>query len=91
MTTVLDTIYGLLFQAEVSDPVSTLSTLEYHADGVEFADQVRAHVAKHAMKSRAEWKKELVGVDDTNDGEEERMDSNEEEGEDDGDEVMSDE
>jgi ubiquitin-protein ligase len=61
MSTVIDTIYGLLFQAEVSDPVSTLSTLEYHADGVEFADAVRDHVGRHAMKTREEWRVELVG------------------------------
>lgn len=61
MTTVLDTIYGLLFQAEVSDPVSTLSTLEYHADGVEFAEAVRDHVHRHAMESRDEWQAEVLG------------------------------
>lgn len=75
MTTVLDTIYGLLFQAEVSDPVSTLSTLEYHADGVEFAEAVRDHVQRHALKSRLEWQKEFVGgADDDEDGEEDDSD-----------------
>lgn len=74
MTTVLDTIYGLLFQAEVSDPVSTLSTLEYHADGVEFAEAVRDHVQRHAMKSRAEWQAELLGEVDEHEESDENYD-----------------
>lgn len=71
MTTVLDTIYGLLLQAETSDPVNVMTTLGYHRDQVEFADQVREHVAKHAKKDRKQWKKELVGGDDDS---EEEMD-----------------
>jgi len=58
---VLNTIYGLLFQADYSDPVHTTVTLGYHHDQVEFADEVREHVAKHASKSAAEWREELTG------------------------------
>ena len=57
----LDTIYGLLLQPEASDLVSTTTTLGYHHDGVEFADEVRAHVQRHALKTRKQWKAELLG------------------------------
>lgn len=64
MTALLDTIYGLLFQPEHSDPVNTLSTLSYHYDEVEFSDEVREYVRKHALKTRAEWKAELLGSEE---------------------------
>jgi len=60
LTSVLKTIYGLLFQADYSDPVHTTVTLGYHHDQVEFADEVREHVAKHANKSAAKWREELT-------------------------------
>ena len=61
LSDVLDTVYGLLFQADFTDPVHITATLGYHHDQVEFADEVREHVAKHAKKSRDEWECELVG------------------------------
>lgn len=60
MITVLDTVYGLLLQAETSDPVNVMTTLGYHHAQVEFADEVRAHVQRHAKKSRQQWKEELL-------------------------------
>lgn len=38
----------------------TIVTLGYHHDQVEFADEVRAHVAKYASKSAEEWRRELL-------------------------------
>jgi ubiquitin-protein ligase len=65
MTTLLDSIYGLLLQPEYSDPVNTMSTLGFHHDQVEFADEVREHVENNASRSRESWKKLLLeGVDD---------------------------
>ncbi|ROW08830.1 hypothetical protein VMCG_02985 [Cytospora schulzeri] len=61
MTMVLDTIYGLLFQPEHSDPVNTLTTLGFHHDEVEFASEVREHVRKHASTTRNQWKARLLG------------------------------
>lgn len=61
MTALLDTVYGLLLQPEHSDPVNTTITLGYHHDEVEFAEEVREHVQKHALKTRAHWKAELLG------------------------------
>lgn len=58
---VLDTVYGLLYQAEISDPVNTTVTLGYHHDEVEFNEQVREFVQKHASKTRAQWKAEILG------------------------------
>lgn len=63
MTTVLDTVFGLLLQAETIDPVNVTTTLGYHHDQVEFAEEVRAHVQRHATKTRQEWRDELVGED----------------------------
>jgi len=38
----------------------TIATLGYHHDQVEFADEVRAHVAKYASKSAEELRHELL-------------------------------
>ena len=67
MRTVIDTIYGLLLQAEVSDPVNTAAALGYHHDQVEYADEVREYVETHALKSREEWKEELLGLTESHD------------------------
>ncbi|KAF2158863.1 hypothetical protein M409DRAFT_61284 [Zasmidium cellare ATCC 36951] len=64
MATVLDTVFGLLLQAETSDPVNVTTTLGYHHDQVEFAEDVRAHAQRHASKTRQQWKEELIGEDE---------------------------
>lgn len=61
ITTLLDTIFGLLMQPEFSDPVSTTATLGYHHDTVEFYEEASEHTATYADLSRAEWKEELLG------------------------------
>lgn len=81
MTTVLDTVFGLLLQAETTDPVNVTTTLGYHHDQVEFAEEVRAHVQRHATKTRQEWQVELVG-EDGEDGD------SDEDGDEDGDSAM---
>jgi hypothetical protein len=61
----------LLLQPEFSDPVNTTTTLGFHHDQVEFADEVREHVEQYALRSRESWKKLLLeGVDseDEDDG-----------------------
>lgn len=78
MTTLLDTVYGLLYQPEYSDPVNTTTTLGFHHDQVEFADEVREHVDMHASKSREEWKQQLLGeVEEDVDSEERDEDEDE--------------
>lgn len=61
MSNVLDTIYGLLYQPEHSDPVNTTTTLGFFHDPVSFAEEAREHVRKHASKKREEWKDEILG------------------------------
>lgn len=61
MGAVLDTIYGLLYQPESSDPVNTTTTLGFFHDPVDFAEEAREHVRKHASKTREEWKAEILG------------------------------
>ncbi|KAL1881945.1 hypothetical protein Daus18300_000999 [Diaporthe australafricana] len=60
MGAILDTIYGLLFQPESSDPVSTMSTLGFFQEPAAFAREAREHTRKHASKTREEWKAELL-------------------------------
>jgi len=80
MTTLLDTIYGLLFQPEFSDPVNTTTTLGFHHDEVEFADEVRAHVDRFAGKTRDWWRREILGEAHTDSDDDEVItDSDEEE------------
>jgi ubiquitin-protein ligase len=67
MTTILDTVYGLLLQAEPSDLISVTQTLGYHHDQVEYGDEVREYVRKHASKRRAQWKRDLLGGEDDDD------------------------
>ena len=74
MTTLLDTVYGLLYQPEHSDPVNTTITLGFHHDQVEFADEVREHVGRYANKSREQWKAILLGDEDEDDDEDEDED-----------------
>lgn len=61
MGSVLDTIYGLLYQPESSDPVNTTTTLGFFHDPVDFAEEAREHARKHASKTREEWKAEILG------------------------------
>lgn len=61
MRSILNTIYGLLFQPEVSDPVNTTVALGVQSDPVAWTNKVREHVRKHAMKTRAGWKDHLLG------------------------------
>ena len=36
-------------------------TLNFHWDEVAFQDEAKAQIAKHATKTRAVWKSELLG------------------------------
>jgi len=80
MTRLLDSVYGMLLQAETSDPVNTTMTLGYHHDQVEFNDEVREWTRMYAKKAREEWKTTLLEGKDWNE-------DNESEGEDDEGEV----
>ena len=82
MTSLLDTVYGLLYQPERSDPVNTTITLGFHHDEVEFAEEVRDHVQRHALKTREQWRAEILceneleeDEDDDDEGEEDEDDS----------------
>lgn len=60
MTRVLDTIFGMLLQAETSNPVNTMITLGNHRDQVEFHDEVREWAEEYATRTREEWKHVLL-------------------------------
>ncbi|KAI4716715.1 hypothetical protein E4T48_07108 [Aureobasidium sp. EXF-10727] len=68
---VLDTVYGLLLQAETGDAVHTTVTLGFHHDEAAFAVEARRHARKHGKKSREEWKYELLDLDEDEEEEEE--------------------
>jgi len=36
-------------------------TLNFHWDEVQFREEVKQHIQKHATKTRAEWKNEILG------------------------------
>lgn len=80
MTTLLDTVYGLLYQPERSDPVNTTITLGFHHDEVEFAEEVRDHVQRHALKTRAQWRAEILCEDEEEGTEDELGEDEEDEG-----------
>ncbi|KEQ76394.1 hypothetical protein M436DRAFT_38338 [Aureobasidium namibiae CBS 147.97] len=67
LKSVLDTVYGLLLQAEAGDAVHTTVTLGFHHDEVAFAEEARRHARKHGSKSREDWKYELLEIDDEDD------------------------
>lgn len=71
MATLLDSIYGILLQPEFSDPVNTTTTLGFHHDQVEFAEEVREHVDLYASRSREWWRKEVLGEGHDGDDEDE--------------------
>ena len=59
----IDTIYSLLLVPEFSDPVNTVVTLNYHWDEVQFKEEAQRHINKHANKTRAAWRLEIMGLD----------------------------
>lgn len=61
LTTVLDTVYGLMLQAEISDSISTTATLGYHHDQLEYNEEVQEFCRRHASKTAAQWRRELIG------------------------------
>ncbi|KAG9654610.1 hypothetical protein KCU64_g7098, partial [Aureobasidium melanogenum] len=67
LKSVLDTVYGLLLQAEAGDAVHTTVTLGFHHDEVAFAEEARRHARKHGSKSREQWKYELLDLDGDDD------------------------
>jgi hypothetical protein len=44
----------------------TTVTLGFHHDEVAFAEEARRYAREYGTKSRAEWKHELLGLDDYN-------------------------
>lgn len=57
----INTIYTLLWVPEFSDPINTVVVLNYHWDEVQFKEEAQKHIRKHAMKSRADWRKDIIG------------------------------
>jgi ubiquitin-protein ligase len=60
MTMILQCIYGLLLNPDVSDPLDTnLAALYYEATG-QYEAQILEYVTKYALKTRDQWRKELI-------------------------------
>ncbi len=60
MSLILQCIYGLLLNPDTSDPLDTnLSSLYYEANG-QYEAQIMDSVNKHALKTRDQWRKELI-------------------------------
>lgn len=60
MTVILNCIMSLLIHPETSDPLdSGLSALYYEADG-QYEAEIMTYVNKHALKTREQWRKELI-------------------------------
>jgi len=57
---VLNIVYSLLLVPKFSDPVNAVITLDFHHDQVAFQDEVKEHIAKHAKKTREEWRGEIL-------------------------------
>ncbi|KAI8940670.1 hypothetical protein NX059_001941 [Plenodomus lindquistii] len=58
---VIDTVYSLLLVPEVSDPINAVVTLDYHWNEVSFKEKAQESIAKHARKTREEWRVEIMG------------------------------
>ncbi|RVD90205.1 uncharacterized protein DFL_001181 [Arthrobotrys flagrans] len=54
----LNTIWGLLSTPEVSDPVNTVLTLDYHWD----ENRVKTHIKDHAKKMKEELITEIESL-----------------------------
>ncbi|KAF2730389.1 UBC-like protein [Polyplosphaeria fusca] len=50
-------LYSLLLFPGFSDPINAVVTLNFHWD----QEEVALQIAKHATKTRAEWKKDIIG------------------------------
>ncbi|KAF8464899.1 hypothetical protein BDZ91DRAFT_729114 [Kalaharituber pfeilii] len=57
----LNTIWSLLLVPNRADFANVVTSLNYLWDEVGHQDRVREHVRKHATKSRAQWRQEIVG------------------------------
>ncbi|GAB7333004.1 hypothetical protein MBLNU13_g04699t1 [Cladosporium sp. NU13] len=90
MTRLLDSVYGMLLQAETSDPVNTTITLEYHHDQVEFNDEVREWTRMYAKKTREEWNTTLLEGKDWDEDNESGGEDDEGENDEGGDDEMDD-
>jgi len=56
---ILQCIYGLLLNPDISDPLDTnLAMMFYEATG-QYETQIMEHVNKYAFKTRTQWEKEL--------------------------------
>ncbi|KAK3291654.1 uncharacterized protein B0H64DRAFT_409684 [Chaetomium fimeti] len=58
---VIATVYGLLMEPDYSDPVNIVVTLDFHHDQVAFAEMAREFIQRHATKTRAQWRAEILG------------------------------
>lgn len=54
LITVFQCVYGLLLSPDVTDPLDSTNALAYYMDPGKYDSTIRAHIDKHASKSRIE-------------------------------------
>jgi len=59
---VLNTVYSLLLVPEFSDPINTVVTLDLYWDEVQFGEEVRSYISRHATKNRDAFRAEIVAA-----------------------------
>jgi len=56
---IIECVYGLLLNPDVSDPLDTNLALKFYEANGEYEATIIEHVEEYGSKSREEWKKEL--------------------------------
>ena len=59
ISTILECVYGLLLNPDVTDPLDTNLALKYYEATGEYEADIMKHVNKYANKTREAWKSEL--------------------------------
>lgn len=57
--TILNCVYGLLLQPDVSDPLDSLLAAAFYQGDGQYEASIMKDVKKHALKTRKEWNREL--------------------------------
>jgi ubiquitin-protein ligase len=60
ISVILNCIYGLLLNPDVSDPLDTNMALLYYEANGQYEADILEYVNKYASKTREQWKKELI-------------------------------
>ena len=59
ISTILQCIYGLLLNSDVTDPLDTNLALMYYEANGEYEAMIMEHIKVHGTKTRESWKRQL--------------------------------